>query len=934
MNKEQVNNYDALVIGGGIAGQEAALNLADMDYKVLLVEKGLSIGGKMIQLSKVFPTLDCAACITTPKMSETARHPNITLMLNSEIEGISKDTDGDFNVNVTKKPRYVIQENCTGCQECEVVCPEVRNDEYNMNLAGRKVAYIPFSLANPRIATIDRQDHSAPCINACPGGVKAYGYITLARNGQYEEAMKLHLEDVPFPGSLGRACYHPCQSACTRGLVEEPVDIRKIKRYFADWYYEKYPQAPSVEIKEKTGKKIAVIGSGPAGITAAYHLALKGHTVKIFEAAPGAGGMLRLALPEYRAPKKVVDRDLQNITVLGVDIEVNKKITDLKDLKKQGFDAVFVGVGTHKAMSSGTEGSDLKGVVDCLSFLREANIGKREDLTGKKVMVIGGGNTAIDAARTSLRLGAEKVIVVYRRSREEMPCFAPEIEEAEDEGVEIMVLRNPIKYIGENGQIKQIQLTKMQLGEKDASGRRSSEPVKGSEYVEDVDYVIEAIGLRADTKAFEGQIELNKNGTIHTDSKTLQTSVDYIFAGGDTVTGSTTLIEAAGQGKKAAFYMDKWLRGLNMFDFEDGDKLPAIDKQIVLNRFKGENRPQIKNATIPLPERAHSWEEVEKTFTEEELKSSTQRCLDCSNCRECHQCVNICPANAIDFSQKPQKVGIKSKTVVVTTGYKLFPPSAKPNYGYAKYANVIDSMQMDRLIAPTRPFNNVLRPSDGKAPDNIAYVLCTGSRDSAIENGGCGSDCANNPICSQICCMYSIKQAQLLMGALPMADITIYYMDIRAFGKGYEEFFQQSKSMGVNFVKGKVAKIRETEDGKGDLIVRYEDITKGVVKESKHDLVVLSVGVVPNKNVPDMFKNQLLELDDFSFVKQTDELVSPALTSIEGVFVAGAASGPKDIPDSILSAGCAASEVAGYLNRSEIQESRTKIQDKKFKVIR
>ncbi len=310
MSKTTDNNYDVLVIGGGIAGQETALSLADMDYKVLLVEKGLSIGGKMIQLSKVFPTLDCAACITTPKMSETARHPNITLMLNAEIDDIQKNSGDEFDIHVTQKPRYVIQENCTGCQQCEVACPEVRHDEYNANLAGRKVAYIPFSLANPRIATIDRQDHSAPCINTCPGGVKAYGYITLARNGQYEDAMKLHLEDIPFPGSLGRACYHPCQTECTRAMVEEPVDIRKIKRFFSDWYYEKYPEAPPVDIKEKTGKRIAVIGSGPAGITAAYHLALKGHTVKIFEAAPSAGGMLRLALPEYRAPKDVVDRDL------------------------------------------------------------------------------------------------------------------------------------------------------------------------------------------------------------------------------------------------------------------------------------------------------------------------------------------------------------------------------------------------------------------------------------------------------------------------------------------------------------------------------------------------------------------------------------------------------------------------------------------------
>jgi heterodisulfide reductase subunit A len=248
----------------------------------------------------------------------------------------------------------------------------------------------------------------------------------------------------------------------------------------------------------------------------------------------------------------------------------------------------------------------------------------------------------------------------------------------------------------------------------------------------------------------------------------------------------------------------------------------------------------------------------------------------------------------------------------------LFPPQGKPEFGYDKYPNVVDSLQMDRLIAPTRPYNNLLRPGDGKVPDNIAYVLCTGSRDSSIENTGCDSDCANNPICSQICCMYSIKQAQLLMGALPMADITIYYMDIRAFGKGYEEFFMQSKSMGVNFVKGKVAKIRENENGTGDLILRYEDVTKGIVKEAKHDMVVLSTGVVPNKHVPEMFPKQTLELDRFNFVKQTDELVSPALTSIPGVFVAGAVSGPKDIPDSILSAGCAATEVAAYLTQNTV----------------
>jgi len=364
------------------------------------------------------------------------------------------------------------------------------------------------------------------------------------------------------------------------------VDIRRIKRYFADWYYEKYPEAPAIEIKNKTNKKIAVVGSGPAGLTCAYHLALKGHQVKIFEAAPGAGGMLRLALPEYRAPKNVVDRDVQNVTAVGVEIECNRKIVDLHALKEDGFDLVFVGVGTHVSAKSNIEGADLKGVIGCMEFLRESNIGKKEDLTGKKVMVIGGGNTAIDAARTALRCGAEKVTVIYRRSRQEMPCFEPEIREAEEEGVEIIVLRNPVKYLGENGKITKVELTKMQLGEKGSDGRRSSEPVKGSAYIEEVDYVIEAIGLKPTTSPFAGQVAMHKNGTILAHPKTLQTDVPYIFAGGDSTTGASTLIEAAGQGRKAAFYMDKLLRGLPMEEYEDGDKLPAVDKHRYLISIK------------------------------------------------------------------------------------------------------------------------------------------------------------------------------------------------------------------------------------------------------------------------------------------------------------------------------------------------------------
>ena len=345
----------------------------------------------------------------------------------------------------------------------------------------------------------------------------------------------------------------------------------------------------------------------------------------------------------------------------------------------------------------------------------------------------------------------------------------------------------------------------MKLEEPDESGRRIPVPVAGSEYFEDVDFVIEAIGLQPSTSVFAKDIELNKGGTIKVNEKTLQTSNKNIFAGGDSVTGASTIIEAAGQGKRAAFYIDKFLNNKNPEAFEFGDKLPAVDKNIILQRKNISFIPALSNKFRSVSERIKDFDDIETTYTEEEVAKSAQRCLDCSNCRECHQCVTACPANAIDFSQKKEVFTSNAKSVIITSGYKLFKPEGKPEYGYLKFPNVIDSLQMERLIAPTRPFNNVLRPGDGKVPDNIAYVLCTGSRDSSMENKSCSAECANNPICSQICCMYSIKQAQLLMGSLPLADISIYYIDIRAFGKGYEEFFQQSKGMGVNFVKGKVA---------------------------------------------------------------------------------------------------------------------------------
>lgn len=277
--------------------------------------------------------------------------------------------------------------------------------------------------------------------------------------------------------------------------------------------------------------------------------------------------------------------------------------------------------------------------------------------------------------------------------------------------------------------------------------------------------------------------------------------------------------------------------------------------------------------------------------------------IDIENCTLCGACEKACPPGCIDFTQKPREYILKAKTTIVATGFNLFDPVKIPRYGFGVYKNVLTSMQMERQLAPTRPFHTILRPSDGKVPDKLAYVLCAGSRDDSV----------GNPICSQICCMYSIKQAQLLMGSLPMADVTIYYIDIRAFGKGYDEFYEQAVAMGVRFIKGKIGKI--TEKPNGNLILRYEDIATGKLKEAEHDMAILSVGVIANAEAGGLFKGEKLDTDVLNYVTQPDPLLNPAKTNISGVFVAGTATGPKDIPDSILSAGAAAGEAIRYLNQ-------------------
>ncbi len=897
-------DYDVLVVGSGIGGMESALKLGDMGYKVLVVEKEPSIGGRMVLLSKVFPTLDCASCIATPKMAATAHHRNVTVWTDAEVASITRDGGGLMHADVRRRPRFVDLAACTGCKQCEEACTVAVPDEWNGGMVSRRAAYIAYPQAIPQKALIERPGTS-PCTDACPAGIKAHGYVSLVRSGLYEQAYQLVLDATPLVGTLGAACYAPCETACTRNEREGPVAIRRIKQFVAE-RHDALDGGPHVTPAEPNGKRVAIVGSGPAGLTAAWQLARAGYGVHMFEAGHEPGGFLRQAIPGYRLPVEVVERDIANVTALGVEITTDHAVHDLAALKADGYDAVLVAPGTPRSQSLGIPGEQLDGYVAGLDLLRDVRAGRAPRLKGRRVVIVGGGNVAMDAARTVARLGARETLVAYRRSRDEMPAHRSEVDDALTEGVQMLFHVAPVEVLGDaRARTVALRCQRMVPGEPDASGRCRPVPVPGSELEIACDLVIAAVGLGPATDELAGSLPATAGGAADVDARTLQASAGWLFAAGDVVSGASDIAHAVGQGRRAAYMIDRWLQGkeLDSFPVLD-DRLPAVDRTEVLDRQRAYAQ---RDPQLPPPALAGApsdFGRLEPSITEEEARAAAGRCLDCGVCSECGQCLTACPANAIDLGARGDEQAIEVGAVVVATGYRLFAADAKPQYGYGRFPNVITGMQMERLLSPTRPYPSVLRPSDGKIPARIAYVMCTGSRDESV----------GNPLCSKFCCMYSIKQNQLIMGVLRFAEVTVHYIDVRAVGKGYDEFFEQAKGMGVTFTKGRVGSIRETPDG--NLILRYEDVDGGgVISEAEYDLVVLAVGVQPNRDANRLFAGDGVALDDFDYVDEVDEDFSPAATSLPGVFVAGAVSGPRDIPESILHAGAAAIQVAAHLDR-------------------
>lgn len=485
-------------------------------------------------------------------------------------------------------------------------------------------------------------DCKAPCSLTCPAEIDVQGYIAHIANGEYKEAIKLIKERNPLPLVCGRVCTRPCENECRRNLVDDRVGIDYLKRFVSDYdLYSDKPYTP--EVLPRTGKKVAVIGAGPSGLTCSYYLAALGHEVTIFEKWPKGGGMLRYGIPEYRLPRNTLQKEIELIEKLGVEIRYNttfgRDISYL-DLKKDGYDALFLGVGSQVGQPLGIENEKLEGVMTGVEFLGKVNLTSDIDFTGKKVVVIGGGNTAVDAARTSLRLNASEVILAYRRTKAEMPAHEMEIEEAEYEGVKLELLVAPKAIKAVDGSLCGVEFVKMQLGKPDASGRRKPEEVQGSEFIMETDIVIAAIGQTQDLSFINVDFNLASNrNRIIINEDVMTTNLDGVFAGGDAVTGPDTAISAIAAGRRAAFAINQYLKG------EEIKIAPKVYnhtkgklKDINPNEFADfEKKPKEKMPMLSKEERKGNFKEVELGFSEEQARKEAMRCLSCG-CMDVNEC--------------------------------------------------------------------------------------------------------------------------------------------------------------------------------------------------------------------------------------------------------------------------------------------------------
>ncbi|MCJ7433359.1 MAG: FAD-dependent oxidoreductase, partial [Anaerolineales bacterium] len=546
-------------------------------------------------------------------------------------------------MRVHRKARYVNEEICTGCGNCASVCPIEVSNPFDMGLSTRKASY-RFSAQSVPGAYVIEKKGIAPCRDACPTDQRAQGYIALIRQKRYADAYWAIRREHPFPSVCGRVCNHRCEDACSRGKYDEPVNIMGLKRFVADWAYENRRELPNLRDKSivgtqfqhnpaLTGKKIAIIGAGPAGLTAALDLIRLGHAVTVFDALPVAGGMMRVGIPPHRLPTELLDWEIQQIVNEGVDLRLNTWVDDVPALLENGYQAVLIAIGAHVAKKLSIRNSNHPDNWMSLNVLRKACLGEPMNLSGKKVIVLGGGNVALDTSRTVLRLGAKEVRMACLESRGEMPGFQWEVGVAEEEGVQMFPGRTFKEIIVKNNKIIGVRCMEVVFhGFK--HGRPNIAEIPGTEHTLPADIVVWAIGQGPDFSFLPQDGSINTRFPVGVQSdEDMRTTMKGVFVAGDVRRGVTFfVVDAIGEGHKAARSIDRYLRGDK--GLKEPYKLPAVtlSSEDIESKFEtGETsrKARIPIKSIPLQARVHNFREVDKTLTEEEALAEAERCLHC-----------------------------------------------------------------------------------------------------------------------------------------------------------------------------------------------------------------------------------------------------------------------------------------------------------------
>ncbi|MBW2228527.1 MAG: FAD-dependent oxidoreductase [Deltaproteobacteria bacterium] len=633
--------------------------------------------------------------------------------------------------------------------------------------------------------------------------------------------------------------------------------------------------------------------------------------------------MLRVGIPDYRLPPEVLDQEIDHILSLGVKTRTGVRFGPdftFEDLKAEGFAAVFLGIGAHNSLDMGIAGEkDTQGVIDAVRFLREVNLGNKT-CPGSRVVVIGGGNVAIDAARVVKRLGAREVTVVYRRSEEEMPAYAEEIEGAVKEEIRFSFLTAPVKVIAKDVKVDGFECIRTELGPPDDSGRRRPMLVDGSEFIIPCDAVIPAIGQKIDTSwaAQVPDLKWTLRNTLDVNPQTMQSSIPYVFAGGDMVTGPDTVIQAVAAGYKAVKAIHRYINGedLELYAQQlEAQEEPGRDWQEIPDGISREARTHQQHLDAKMS--AACFDEVDLGFSESGAQQEARRCLNCGVCCECMECVKVCEAKSIDHNMQPEELEVKVGSIIVATGYDIMDPAPMKQFGYGKYPNVFTSLEFERLSNATGPTGGeiFIRDENGdlsRTPKSVAILHCIGSRDVHYHE-----------YCSRVCCMYALKYGHLIHEKVGH-DIQVYnfYIDMRCFGKGYEEFYKRCQEEGTNFIRGKVAEITDQAikpEEEGKLVAIAEDTLLGRRLRIPVDMVVLCVAMQARSDAKEMGRIFGVNLGADGFFMEEHPKLAPLETATAGVFLAGACQGPKDIPDTVSQASGAAVKALALATLGEVE---------------